>query len=240
MTKYISPKADVAEEVYIGDFVKILGPAKIGKKTYIDDFVIIGCPTHALGVTSEVEDLIPNPKLQLDDIISKATIVGANSRIMRGTMISQGAELGEKFACEPFTFVGYNTKIGKEVSISYRAQIYDGVKIGDNCWIGGFVGDNSVLGKNVTMNGKLIHKYNFPKEIRPVLNAIEDAPKVEDYAVIGFGALVIGGITIGEGAYVCAGAVVTKDVPANDIVAGNPAKSIREKVKLTVPKKFYP
>ena len=82
------------------------------------------------------------------------------------------------------------------------------------------------------MMGKLIHKYNFRPERRPVLDESEESPIIKDYAVIGVDAIVIGGVEIGEGAYVVAGGVVTKDIQPYDIVGGIPAKSIKDKVKL--------
>ncbi len=226
---YVSNKAKLEEGVIIGNLAKILGPAKIGEKTFIDDLVIIGAMPFSLGAPSIAERLIANPDLTIDDVTEKETAIGPRGRIMRYTIISAGAYIGENFQCEPSSFIGEDTKIGNNVSLTYKAQIYDKVQIGDNCWIGGFVGERSIIGKNVTMLGSLIHKYNFNKEKRPVLNEAEPAPIIKDYAAVGFGAIIIGGVRIGEGAYVAAESVVTKDVEANDLVAGNPAISIKHK-----------
>lgn len=52
--------------------------------------------------------------------------------------------------------------------------------------------------------------------------------RIEDHAWVGFNVIILKGVTIGEGAIVAAGSVVTKDVPAFTVVAGNPARVIRE------------
>lgn len=230
MLNYISKKA-IVNNVYIGDFVKILGNVEIGSGTYIDDFVIIGRP-YKIFDDDFIEKFFQETNLNIEDFISKKTKIGCQSKIMRNSIISAGVESGEKLFCDFDSFIGSNTKIGNNVSVSYRGQIYNDVKIGDNSLVGGFVSDRCKIGNNVTTYGSLIHKYNFSKNNRPVHNKIEDSPVIKDYAVIGFGSLIIGGITVGEGAYVAAGSVVTKNVEPDDVVAGNPAKSIKEKVKL--------
>jgi acetyltransferase-like isoleucine patch superfamily enzyme len=59
-----------------------------------------------------------------------------------------------------------------------------------------------------------VHKLSFPRQPWGV---IEPAARVEDYAVVGMGATVVGGVTIGEDSYVAAGAIVTKDVPPRSV-----------------------
>lgn len=107
------------------------------------------------------------------------------------------------------------------------------IKIGD----GSYIGDRTEIhaGEGVTIgNGVLIawdcnitdrdyHKFESEKEkIRPIV--------IEDHVWIGLGCTVLKGVTIGEGAVVAAGSVVTHDVPARALVGGNPARVIKENV----------
>ncbi len=86
------------------------------------------------------------------------------------------------------------------------------------------IGNNSIIGENVLIrdsdNHTIIGNKNISKPI-----------KIGKHVWIGMGAIVLKGVTIGDGAIVGAGAVVTKDVPEKCIVAGNPARVIRENVE---------
>jgi len=219
----ISDKAVIGNNVHIGRNVRILGSAEIGDDTYIEDNVTIGYPYT----------MLTNPREQkvIDDLLKKPTKIGEGCKIGAGSRISAGATLGNNSFCEFDTFIGVDARIGENVVFSYRAQIYDEAAIGDNSWIAGFVADRCKVGERSVIHGRLIHKYNFAPEKRPVLEELEKSPTIEDFVVVGQGAIVIG-VNIGKEAYVAAGAIVTKDVVPGDIVAGNPAISIKHKVNL--------
>ena len=118
-----------------------------------------------------------------------------------------------------------NTKIHAPVFIGSK------VKIGDNCKIQAFayIPDNVVIGDNVFIGpGAVFTNDKHP----PSHGAWKNDPKtiVYDHAVIGANATILPGITIGAYAVVGAGAVVTKDVAHGDVVVGNPAVKIDEKL----------
>ena len=98
----------------------------------------------------------------------------------------------------------------------YGARVYDHVEIGSDCRVTGLVPGGVKIGDHVTVMGNLVHKYRRP------LNWLRDEPSpvIEDNVVVGYGAVVVGDITIGAGSYVAASATVTKDVPANSMVLG--------------------
>jgi len=83
------------------------------------------------------------------------------------------------------------------------------------------VNDQTRIGKNVTL------RHNTTIGNRQSISGESSCPIIEDNVDIGANCVVIGGISIGENSVIGAGAVVTKDVPKNVIVAGNPAKIIR-------------
>ena len=124
-----------------------------------------------------------------------------------------GREVDESFSLfVPFTAdFGKNIKIGKNVFINSGCRFQDqgGITIGD----GSLIGHNVVL---ATIN----HDYNPKKRGTMYLKPIV----LKENSWIGSNATILLGITIGENSIVAAGSVVTKDVPANTIVAGNPAK----------------
>ena len=107
-------------------------------------------------------------------------------------------------------FIENDVVIGNRVTVKCGVQIWDGITIKDNVFIG----------PNVTFTND---KFPRSKDRKDPLETI-----VEKSASIGANATILCGVTIGENAMIGAGAVVTKDVAADAIVAGNPAKIIRE------------
>jgi len=124
-----------------------------------------------------------------------------------------------------------NSKIGTFVEIQKNASIGKNCKISSHTFIceGVHIGDNVFVGHNVTfINDK------YPRSANPdgSMQTESDWKVVETFvkkgASIGSSSTILCGITIGENAIVGAGAVVTKDVPPNTIVAGVPAKVIKK------------
>lgn len=143
--------------------------------------------------------------------------IGDSCRIASHSMIGEGTSLGPGVVLEEYSRVGYGCDIGASTRVMYRAQICDRVTIGSDCRIGGFLGDASVVGRHVSIFGSLVHAYRAPHGGWDVHEA---SPVIHDYSVIGMGAIVIGGVTVGPNSYVAAGAVVTRDVPPLTMVTG--------------------
>ena len=74
-----------------------------------------------------------------------------------------------------------------------------------------------VIGDGATVMGQLVHEYTQP---HVPWGIDEPAPRIEPRAVVAFGAVVVGGIVVGENSYIAAGAIVTKDVPSHTVVIG--------------------
>ena len=124
-----------------------------------------------------------------------------------------------------------NTKIGTFVEIQKNAFIGKNCKISSHTFIceGVHIDDNVFIGHNVTfINDKHPRSVNFDGSMQTE----EDWKVVETFikkgASVGSSSTILCGVTVGENAIVGAGAVVTKDVPANSIVAGVPAKIIKK------------
>jgi len=137
-----------------------------------------------------------------DVIIQDGSKVWAFSHLMKGSSIGKNCIVGEG------VHIGSNVNIGDNCKIQNHALIYEGVEIGDDVFIGpGVVTTNDIFPRA---------DLDWSKRFRRT--------KIKNGASIGANATIICGITIGENSLIAAGSVVTKDVPPNTIVRGNPAK----------------
>jgi UDP-2-acetamido-3-amino-2,3-dideoxy-glucuronate N-acetyltransferase len=129
-----------------------------------------------------------------------------------------GCSIDDNSKIGAFVEIQKGATIGKNCKISSHTFICEGVHIEDNCFIG---------------HGVMFTNDLFPRATNPDGSAQTEADwkLVETFikkgASIGSNATIICGVTIGENALIGAGAVVTKDVPANTVVAGNPAKILK-------------
>lgn len=129
-----------------------------------------------------------------------------------------GCEIGDGTKIGAFVEVQKNAVIGRHCKISSHTFVCEGVTIEDNVFIGhGVVFINDSYPRATNPTGALQTEADWKVE-RTV---------VKSGASIGSGATILSQIVIGENSIVGAGSVVTKDVPANTIVAGNPAKLLR-------------
>ena len=131
------------------------------------------------------------------------------------------------YGCE----VDDNTKIGCFVEIQKNARVGKHCKISSHTFIceGVIIEDNVFIGHNVTfINDKYPRSTNNNGELQTEEDWKVDPIIVKKGASIGSGATILCNVTIGENAIVGAGSVVTKDVPPNTIVVGNPARIFRD------------
>jgi acetyltransferase-like isoleucine patch superfamily enzyme len=129
-----------------------------------------------------------------------------------------GCEVGDDTKIGAFVEIQKNASVGRQCKISSHTFICEGVTIEDNVFIGHGVMFINDIYPRATANGQLQTEADWKVERTVIKNG----------ASIGTGATILANVTIGENAIVGAGSVVTKDVPANCIVAGNPAKVLRK------------
>jgi acetyltransferase-like isoleucine patch superfamily enzyme len=138
-----------------------------------------------------------------------------------------GCEVGDGSRIGAFVEIQKGAAIGRRCKISSHTFVCEGVTIEDECFIG---------------HGVMFTNDRFPRATNPDGSAQTDADwkleltRVKTRASIGSGATIVCGLTIGEGALVAAGAVVTKDVPDFAVVAGCPARIVGDVRTMTATK----
>jgi acetyltransferase-like isoleucine patch superfamily enzyme len=190
---------------------KIFPNVIIGKNAVIEEYVIIGTPPRGR----------KPGELQ--------TVIGDNAVIRSHTVIYAGNRIGNDFQTGHHVLVREENEIGNHVSIGTASVVEHHVKMGNNVRIHtqAFVPEMSILEDGAWIGPNAVIT-NAAYPLSPnVKNELKGAVVKKD-AKIGANATLLPGITIGENALVGAGAVVTKDVPANKVVAGNPAKVIND------------
>jgi acetyltransferase-like isoleucine patch superfamily enzyme len=129
-----------------------------------------------------------------------------------------GCEIGDETKIGAFVEIQKNASVGKRCKISSHTFVCEGVEIQDHVFIGhGVTFINDSYPRATTASGELQTEADWKVE-RTIIGK---------GASIGSGSTILSNITIGENAIVGAGSVVTKNVPANAVVAGNPAKLLR-------------
>ena len=129
-----------------------------------------------------------------------------------------GCQIGDGTKIGTFVEIQRGAKIGKNCKISSHSFICEGITIEDNVFIGHNVTFiNDLYPRAANEDGSMQTDEDW--EVIPTL--------IKKGASVGSSATILCGVTIGERAIVGAGSVVTKDVPADTIVAGNPAKKVR-------------
>src|SRR5208283_1933527 len=129
-----------------------------------------------------------------------------------------GCEVGDETKIGAFVEIQKNARVGRRCKISSHSFICEGVDIADNVFIGHSVTFiNDTYPRATAASGRLQTEADWKVE----------KTRVCEGASIGSGSTILANVTIGENAIVGAGSVVTRDVPANAIVAGNPAKLLR-------------
>ncbi|AIF43910.1 2,3,4,5-tetrahydropyridine-2,6-dicarboxylate N-acetyltransferase [Virgibacillus sp. SK37] len=130
---------------------------------------------------------------------------GINARIEPGAVIRDQVEIGDGCVIMMGAMINIGSVIGEGTMIDMNAVLGGRATVGKNCHIGA---------------GTVLAGVIEPPSAKPVV--------IEDDVVIGANVVVLEGVTIGKGAIVAAGAIVTKDVAPNTLVAGTPAKVLKE------------
>ena len=136
--------------------------------------------------------------------------IGSDTKIWQYCVVFSGAKIGRNCNLCAHTLIESDVIIGHNVTVKSGVFLWDGTRIEDNV----FIGPNATFTNDPMPRSKV-----YPESFSGV--------RVKRGASVGANATILPGVTIGANAMVGAGAVVTKDVPDNAVVAGNPAKIIK-------------
>lgn len=139
----------------------------------------------------------------------QSTNIGAGSRIWQFVVVLPGARIGTDCNICSHCFVENDVVIGDRVTIKSGVQLWDGLRVGNDV----FIGPNASFAND-----------KFPRSRQKPESFL--VTTIGDRATVGTGAVILPGVTIGPNAMVAAGAVVTRSIPPNAIVRGNPAKIV--------------
>lgn len=143
-------------------------------------------------------------------IVDSGAKIGKGTRIWHWVHISPMAEIGENCSLGQNVFIGNNVKIGSNVKIQNNVSIYDNVFIEDHV----FCGPSMVFTNVFNPRAEIVRK-----------NEYRDT-RIKKGATLGANCTIICGVTIGEYAFVGAGAVITKDVPPYALMMGVPGRQV--------------
>jgi len=149
--------------------------------------------------------------------LCESSNIGKGSRIWAFTHILPSAKIGRDCNVCDHVFIENDVTIGDRVTIKCGVQVWDGITIGDDV----FIGPNVTFTNDIYPRSKV-----YPERF--------DRTHVGNGASLGANCTILPGLSIGENAMVGAGAVVTRSVPANATVVGNPAKIISSHTKKNV------
>ena len=150
------------------------------------------------------------PKIHpLSDV--QSVKIGDNTLIWQFCVILKYAQIGKNCNINCHVLIENEVLVGDNVTIKPGVQIWDGITIEDHVFIG----------PNVTFTND-----HFPKSKNTDFHLRKTL--IKKGASIGANATILGGITLGEKCLVGAGSVVTKDIPANEVWVGNPAKYLKD------------
>ncbi len=212
---------EIGEGVIIGSNVNIYGPCTIGVKTYIGNNCFIGFPLRDVLITAVSKknfNSILESKKKVE--IGRNVIIRPGCTIYSDVKIEDGVEFGhnvlvrEKTEIKRRALIGSNVVLDGNIKIGSKVSIQTGVYISTNTIVESkvFLGPYSIL-----LNDKYAKQKKY--ELK--------GPTICESASIGGNAIIMPSITIGSGAVIGAGALVTKNIPSKTIVAGVPAKKMR-------------
>ena len=190
---------------------KIYEGVILGEDALVEDFCIVGVPPRGAKAG------------ELDTRIGDGAVIRSHTVIYAGNVIGRHFQTGNKVNIRESNRIGDNVSIGTLSVVEHHVEIGDNVRIHTQVFVPEFsvLEEGCWLGPNVVLTNA---KYPLSPGVKDRL----EGPVIRKGAKIGANATLLPGVVIGENALVGAGSVVVRDVPAGAVVAGNPARFIRD------------
>jgi acetyltransferase-like isoleucine patch superfamily enzyme len=184
---------------------------RLGDETIVEDYCIIGVPPRGAREGELPTEVGEGAVIRSHTIIYAGNVIGRNFQTGNKVNIRESNRIGDNVSVGTLSVVEHHVEIGNNVRIHTQAFIPEFSILEDGCWIG----------PNVVLTNA---KYPLSPGVKDQLAG----PVIKKGAKVGANATLLPGVVIGENALVGAGSVVVHDVPAGAVVAGNPAKVIRQ------------
>ena len=230
----INDNAKIGANVSIAPFVVIHAGVEIGDNVSIESGSIIyenvslGANTH-VGAQCVLGERLGGRKVEPGYVNPKLTI-GLNSVIRTGTIIYAGCSMGEGFQTGSRAIIREESHFGKSCSFGALAQSDGQIKVGDNCRF-----HNNVFIATFTTIEDNVHFYPMSctvDSLHPPCQKGREGPHLASGVIVGAKVLILPRVKVGAGAILAGASVVTHDVPPNMVVAGAPAKVIKNRAEV--------
>ena len=203
--------------VEIGGNVVIHDGTVIGGEVRIQDGAVIGKPLVLGARSTASRDTPPPAELGSGVTVGAGAVIVAGAAIGNGAMVADQSHIRERSQIGEGSVVGRGTAVDNDVAIGAR------VRVQTNCYITAFstIEDDVFVAPGVTLtNDDTMGRHGTDHELR--------GATLRRACRVGGGVVLVPGTEVGEEAFVAAGAVVVRDVPARAVVMGVPARHVRE------------
>jgi acetyltransferase-like isoleucine patch superfamily enzyme len=190
---------------------KIFANVILGEGSIVEDFCIVGVPPRG------VKDG------ELATTIGEGAVIRSHTVVYAGNVIGKNFQTGNKVNIRESNRIGNNVSVGTLSVIEHHVEIADNVRIHTQV----FIPEYSVLEEGCWIGPNVV----FTNAKYPLSPGVKDSlvgPRIRRGAKIGANATLLPGVVVGENALIGAGSVVVRDVPPGAVVAGNPARVIRQ------------
>lgn len=176
--------------------------------------------SYEAGIDADIDDRATVGYRHADE--ASPPVLGDRARVRSGTIIYTDVRIGDDFVTGHRALVREDTTIGDSVIVGTDTVIDGATTLGSGVSLqtGVYIPRNTEVGDNVFIGPKAVLT-NDPYPVRRDVDLV--GPVIEDGVSIGANATLLPDVTVGEGAFVAAGSVVTRDVPPDTLAVGTPA-----------------
>lgn len=214
----IRPNVELGEGVVIHPFVTLEEGVCVGDGVEIFPGSYIGKTPKGAGATARPI------RYEATVAIGRECAVGPNAVIYYDVEVGNNCLIGDGASIREGCRIGARCIIGRYVTVNYATLIGNDVKIMDHSWLAG----NMSVGNDVFMSGGVLTTNDNDMGLKGYAEGRVVGPTIENGVRIGVGALLLPNTTVGEHAVVAAGAIVTRNVAARDLMMGVPARVVRK------------